>query len=156
MQESHGFSGLSRAGKRLGSGEQGKARIFSFLPPALLPSLPSFFPPTRTWGRARRAFPGCRWPVCRGGGAEIVRGRLFLGFKQARTLSKACRLAQHPHSLGVEDLLASSRAVHTQAEGSWGRKVLLRFCQPLLLISCVWLRLLRGLHVSGSFHFMEQ
>lgn len=28
--------------------------------------------------------------------------------------------------------------------------------QPLLLISCMWLCLLAGLHLSGSFHFMEQ
>lgn len=81
---------------------------------------------------------------------------LFLGFKQVRTLFKARRSVQHPPSLGVKDRLAWSWAARTQAEGSWGRKVLLRFHQLLLLISCVWLRLLRGLHVSGSFHFMEQ
>ena len=145
--------GPSRAGKRLGDGEQRKMIVSSSIPP----SLPSFFPPARTWGRAQQASAGgCGWLVRRGGGAEAVRGRLFLCFKQARTLSKACRPAQHPPSLGAKDLLAWSRAAHTQAEGSWGRKVLLQFRQLLLLISCVCLRLLRGLHVSGSFHFMEQ
>lgn len=96
------------------------------------------------------------WLVHRGGGGKAARRKLFLGFKQARTLYRACRPAQHPPCLVAKDLLAWSRAACTPVERSWGRKVLLQFRQLLLLISCVWLRLIQGLHVSESFHFMEQ
>lgn len=80
------------------------------------------------------AFPGCQAVRAPSGLADL--------------LSTFLLRARRPSRLG-RGLLAC------RAEGSRGGR-LLWLCQPLLLLSCVWLRLLPGLHASGSFHFTER
>lgn len=134
--------------------EGGKGKEDESLLSSLPSSVPPFLPPARARGRAQPASAGGRGRLARRGGAGSSEG----GFSWVSggqgppglpdLLSTFLLRARRPSRLG-RGLLAC------WAEGSRGGR-LLWLRQPLLLLSCVWLRLLPGLHASGSFHFTER